>query len=509
MSKTLRSIHMTLQSCCLSSALLLLLLLLLPLSLHAQSEEPSIDFTDIALRQEGSTSRLSVTFRLHVRGRIAGYDEAIHLVPTYEIDGHSYRFPSVLINDPVRERFYRREVALSEPERPAHVIVTQGHKTDETITYHEIITLPEGVSPTEGRVVLRHYLQDCCHLTEMERKDLGAVIPADPSRRIGFSAGEVPFLRPQREEEKRRQESLRIRIHFLCDKSDILTDYSSNASELRRVDRAMQPLLSRPDEVTLLSTDIRGYASPEAPEEYNLRLSHRRAVSLRSYLEAHYGADHLGIVSAVGMGENWSDLSDTLQLLTLLPHREEILALLTRVADPDRREEQIRMLDGGKVYRHLLDSIYPALRCNVMEMTYRVRPYTTEEADRLLDIRPQELSVEEIFLVAQRRNEGRTEGKDYGREYDLAAAYFATDPIALLNASSAALVRGEYDLAGSYLMRVGEKDPRAYNNLGLYYWSKGDEKRAHHFLELAQRVPETAHIAEKNLRRLEEMMREK
>lgn len=442
-----------------------------------------------------------------------GRDEALHLIPTYEVDGAAYPLPKILINDPIRQSYYRREVTLRDherylSERPASVVVTRGMRTDKWLSYRETIALPEGVS-TEGRVVIRQYLQDCCHLTQLEVKDFGPVVEPDhialPLPVV--TASSVPFYRPLKEQVKERRDRLTVRIQFHWDKWDILPDYAGNRAELDRMDRVMKPLIHRRGDVQLLSTEIRGYASPEGKAAYNLSLSDRRAASLRDYIAHKYGTSPLGRLTAKGMGENWTELRDTLPSLLRLSQRQRVVDIIDHTTDLDARDAQIRAIDGGVTYSYIVDSIYPSLRCNIMELAYRVRPYTIEEADRLLDTRPQELSHEEIFLVAQRRLQSPTESKEYGREYETALHFFGDDPVALLNASSAALVRGEYDLAWSYLERVAE-DPRSYNNLGLYYWAIDDREQALHFLELATEVPATISIATQNLRRLRDVIAE-
>ena len=66
----------------------------------------------------------------------------------------------------------------------------------------------------------------------------------------------------------------------------------------------------------------------------------------------------------------------------------------------------------------------------------------------------------------------------------IAAIYFPNNAIANINASSVALIRGNLDEAWTYLSKV-EENPEAYNNLGIYYWLKGDVERAKVFFQKA------------------------
>lgn len=97
------------------------------------------------------------------------------------------------------------------------------------------------------------------------------------------------------------------------------------------------------------SINIVGYASLEGGALENLRLSDARAqaaadliVSLRPQLKP--------LVSAYGRGEDWESVE--------FPGK----ALLMRESDPERREQKLRALDGGRVFRELLESRLPATR---------------------------------------------------------------------------------------------------------------------------------------------------
>lgn len=108
--------------------------------------------------------------------------------------------------------------------------------------------------------------------------------------------------------------------------------------------------------------------------------------------------------------------------------------------------------------------------------------------------------------MAQRRNRGRLEREeraDYGTEYDVAAGYFSSDVTALINASSAALLRQDLDKAWGYLSRI-QREPRAANNLGVYYWMRGDHDRARYYFRHA--APEDRMVAERNLRTMEQSL---
>lgn len=494
---------------------------------------PELKFEGIRMTWVGDR-HLEISFRLHVTGKVVGFDEALHVVPCYEAEGAIHSFPIILINDPTRHGYYRREMELLDREqfvahRPAHTVVLQGKRTDEWVSYRQLLELPKGVSRS-GKVQIYQFIQDCCDLTEVGAYNAGRVQasrqplqeelreakPTPEPVRVApkataprllppeITTSDVRFMQPPKEVVKERKELHIVRIQFRVGKWDILPGFAQNYQELERVEQAMRPLL-RGDEVQLLSASIRGYASPEATEGFNRQLSQRRADSFKQYIQSRYGLFHLSHFPAIGMGEDWQGLREAIQRDQHLPSRWAILYIIDNVYDLDQREARIKQLAGGMPYQYLLNNHYPPLRRMVMELQYKVREYTTEEAERLISTRPQELSQEEIYQVAQRRHQGQKRSQNYGTEYDIAARYFSEDLIANLNASSAALVRGDYDRAWSYLQRI-QQEPQAYNNLGLYYWGVGDSERALRYLRQATQVPETRTIARDNLQRLQQAL---
>ena len=489
---------------------------------------PELNFEGISMSWVGDR-HLEISFRVHVVGKVVGHDEALHIVPCYEEEGAVFTFPIILVNDPTRNSYYRRETALLDREvyvshRPAQVVVLEGKRTEGWVTYRQMLTLPSSVT-RKGEVKIYQFIQGCCNLRQVAEYNAGGVAdkrdlregeqtppeakPSLPEERAQLPAPEiresdVRFYRPQREVVKERRENHTVRIQFRVGKWDILPDYAGNYRELQQVEEVMRPLLRGAD-VTLLSASISGYASPEATEPFNLDLSRKRAISFRSYLQSRYGLS-LANFPARGMGEDWVGLRRAVEQDYRVPNRWTVLSVIDNVYDLDRREAEIKRLAGMSAYRYLLDVLYPPLRRMEMELQYKVRDYSTEEAEQLIDSRPQELSQEEIYRVAERHRDS-SDRKSYGKEFDIAAQYFSEDLIANLNASSAALVRGDYPLAWQYLSRIKE-EPLAYNNLGLYYWGIGDGAKAEDYLRRATRVRDTRDEASGNLKRLHAAMKQ-
>lgn len=484
-----------------------------------------VRFTHSSYRLWGDT--LELRFDYTIQGPVLGRTDAIHLVPVYRRGTEEQHLPSFIINGRGRSPYYRRELALLSHEayqsRRADLSMRYEGKGPQTVHYRERIVLPSGVAQGsgQGHLVIEQYLEDCCNWNLVATEtvaEAGAKRPdettpkpeatAHPAVTPRIYESSVTFIEPEKEIVKTRNERLVLHINYIVDRSDVRPDYANNATELAKVDRVLRPMASQRDTYRIRQASIQGYASPEAPYEYNLRLSQRRADEFKAYLIRRYGL-HLSEFPAMGKGEDWAGLRRAVAS-SHMAYRDEVLSIIDGVSIFKGREKLLMDLGGGQPYKYMLRYLFPPLRRMEMEIRYTVRSFETVEADALIDERPQDLSQEEIYAVARKRNQERLSHNDreeYGKEYDVAARYFPDDVVANINASSAALVRGEMKEAHRYLSKVGQ-DARAYNNWGVYYWMQGDLSRAKRYFQAALAHPFSKERARYNLRVLEGLEQE-
>ena len=172
--------------------------------------------------------------------------------------------------------------------------------------------------------------------------------------------------------------------------------------------------------------------------------------------------------------EDWAGLRAWVEKLDV-PQKDKVLELIdSDIANLDTKEYRIKALDG-KLYRELLRDCYPGLRHTDYVIHYTVRPYSVEEAKALLKTRPQLLSLEEMYLVAQTYEEG---SEEFNEVFDIAVRMYPEDPIANINAAAMELKRDNADLAVRYLERADKSSAAAQNNQGVYYLMTGDLNQA-------------------------------
>ena len=511
---------------------------------HRRAVAYGLYIADMETSYSTDGSALIVSFLARYGERVVSSREALLVTPVYvqpEALGE-VRLPQLRINGRQRARAYRREVTFwSHQEYEARkplLVATIATPRNELDTMSNRVRysyrMPLANYSKGGSLRLDLEVEDCCKLYPVASKEYAIAphqMPVPDTVRIvqtvsdtvrieapkplevarpDLYASNVSFIRPAKEVVKVRSQSLSVRIAFEVAKSEILPDFANNRTELTRVDREIRPLLTDSDSTyTVREASIYGYASPEGGYEYNRNLSESRAYGFRNYLERIYGMSRIPTFDVQGRGEDWEGLR---KLITesSLSERNEILRVIDRESlSYDARDQQLKRLRGGRTYKTLLGDIYPRLRRIDMTLQYGVRDFEQREVATIIETRPQDLSQREIYDLAHTRNSdavARTQRSNYGREYDIAARYFPKDPIAQINASSAALIRGELEIAHLYLERVAQ-DPRAYNNLGVYHWMRQEYDQAADYF---RRVPqENQEMAQRNLTQmLQEQQRE-
>lgn len=479
-----------------------LLLALLSLPVRAmEPEEASVIFRELSVRYVDGGTGVRVSFVLDCRDDAVASDDALLVTPIYKgSDGRSHRLPSIRLNGRRCRSYYERERLFagcdSCAEHAPLLLATLGGRRDgrrRTLAYDYTYRLSSPESGS-GEVTLEQAVEDCCD----RRVVAGKTFAVERERervtpRPVITEAHVTFITPPAEVEKVREERITVRIKYPADKDDVRPAFADNASELDRADRAIRPLTDNAGDYRVRLAAIRGYASPEAPYDYNLRLSQRRAEGFRDYLSRRYGTSRIPSFDVRGMGEDWDGLR-TLVAASGLPERDEVLHLIDSCRLSEGREQKLTALHDGRTYRYLLDHLYPSLRRIELTLEYAVRPFAPDEWADLFRTRPQDLSLREIYDLAR-----APKGPGLRALY-VAAELFPDDPAALINASSAALLQGDLDLARRCLSRVKDR-PRALNNLGVYYRLTGDERRARECFLRAPR--EDAAAAELNLREMD------
>ena len=156
--------------------------------------------------------------------------------------------------------------------------------------------------------------------------------------------------------------------------------------------------------------------------------------------------------------EDWAGLRRYVERSNL-EHRTEIIALIDGNLEPDAKELKIKHAYPVE-YRFLLQNCYPALRHTDYRIAYTIRSYSdVEEIKRIMCERPQKLSLNEFYLVAQEYEPGTDE---FAEVFETAVRMFPDDTIANLNAANATMRRGDLAGAKRYLSNTDDSPEAIY-----------------------------------------------
>ena len=133
-------------------------------------------------------------------------------------------------------------------------------------------------------------------------------------------------------------------------------------------------------------------------------------------------------------------------------------------------------------------------------MSYTVRPFSVEEAKQILKTRPQQLSLQEMYLVAQTMEVG---SKEFNEVFDIAVRMFPDDPTANLNAACADIQRGDMESAERHLKRAGNS-AEANNARGALAVARKNYKQAKQLFDEAAAAGSAE--AKANAKRIERIL---
>ena len=281
---------------------------------------------------------------------------------------------------------------------------------------------------------------------------------------------ELAFIQPRVEPKTYHLEG-RAYLDFPVDRIELYPDYRNNPAELQKIVETINVVKNDPN-ATITGIDIHGYASPESPWDHNAYLAENRAATLRNYVSRLMQLDP-DIFTVSSTPEDWDGLRSRVAG-SQLQHRDEILAIIDDPRyEPDPREWKIKSAYPDD-YRFMLEVWYPALRHSDYVVTYTVRPFSVDEAKALLHTKPQQLSQEEMYQVAQTCEPG---SREFNEVFEIAVRMFPNDTTANLNAACAALSMQDYAAAERYLEKAGNS-PYALNARGVIAMDQGREAEA-------------------------------
>ena len=247
-------------------------------------------------------------------------------------------------------------------------------------------------------------------------------------------------------------------IRFLIQQAELRKSELKNGSVqefvalLKRISQDRQGL-------NLQNVEVSAYASPDGGFTLNEKLANQRQQNAESYVKQQMKQAKLTEpVEANYTAQDWEGFQQLVQASNI-QDKDVILRVLSMYKDPEEREQQIKNMSAG--FRELADGILPELRRARLTINYETVGRDDQQIQQQFKEDATKLSIEELLYAATLTDDAAEKEKIY-----------------LTTLSQYA------------------KDVRAYNNLAVLAWQKGDYPTAEMWLNKARGVQ--ANCAEVN-----------
>ena len=216
---------------------------------------------------------------------------------------------------------------------------------------------------------------------------------------------------------------------------------------------------------------ISSYASPDGTFDLNDNLATGRGDNAAKFVKKELKKANLnGYVDNDYTAEDWEGFKELVSK-SELPDKELILRVLSMYNDPEEREAQIKNISS--VYKELADDILPKLRRARITLNYQLIGRSDTQIKEQYKADPKVLSIEEI-LYSSILTEDIKEIEDI---FNTAIKLYPADHRAYNNLGVIAYNRGDYNAAASFFAKAGNADnasPEVKINLGYLELMKGN-----------------------------------
>lgn len=406
---------------------------------------PDVDIKDFTL--ELKDEYLNVDIDIDLSNLVVKGTQAVVLTPKIINGADTLLLRSIGVYGRNRNIYYQR----NEHIKPTHQgdIELTASQTQDVVSYKTSVVFMDWMNGCRVELARRDY--GCCgHSDLIAERELVDKFPLEEY------IPELIYLRPEHEVVKTREISGSAFIDFPVSQTVIYPTYRNNVVELAKITGTIDSV-KRDSDISIKSVFIKGFASPESPYSNNTRLAKGRTEALKKYVEDmyHFGE---GFIKTDFEPEDWAGLERYVEASSL-KHKEEILAAIRSDREPDKKEWVIKST-WKEEYRFLLDNCYPALRHSDYVIEYEVRSYVDPaDIEKVLHVAPQNLSLEEFYVLAQTYESGSDE---FNELFETAVRMYPNDPVANLNAANSAILRNDYRGALRFLDKAGNLPESIY-----------------------------------------------
>ena len=267
-------------------------------------------------------------------------------------------------------------------------------------------------------------------------------------------------------------------IMFLIQQANLRAS-ELNSTEMQEFRKALKDVATDFENKVLDEIKVSAYASPDGGVMLNDGIAVVREINTAKQMKKELKDAKLdGYVDSEYTAEDWEGFKELVSKSNL-PDKELILRLLSMYTDPEERELQIKNISS--VYAELADEILPKLRRARVTLNYQIIGRSDEQIKAQYAADPSELSLEEILYSAILTDE-EAERTDI---FNTAIRLYPNDYRAYNNLGVMAYNKGDYSTASSYFAKaesVSKAAPEVMVNLGYLDLLQGNVSEAEGFM---------------------------
>ena len=247
-------------------------------------------------------------------------------------------------------------------------------------------------------------------------------------------------------------------IMFLIQQANIRSSELKTAKafneEVKNINEAANKKIS--------NIEISAYASPDGGVELNTGLAENRQNNTAKVINKDLKKSKIeAAVDTKYTAQDWEGFQELVSKSNI-QDKELILRVLSMYSDPEQREQEIKNISS--VYSTLAEEILPQLRRSRLTLNYDVIGKSDEEIASLADSDAKQLNIEELLYAATLTN----------------------DP-------------AKQEAIFTKATQIYPNDYRAYNNLGMLAYQKGDLSAAENYFNKAKSLKGNAGEVNANL----------
>ncbi len=261
-----------------------------------------------------------------------------------------------------------------------------------------------------------------------------------------------------------RAQKTEANIKFLVNQANLRKSELKNGSVKEFVDMLKKINADR-EGLNLKNVEVAAYASPEGGFSFNDKLAGKRQTASQAYVDKQLKAAKLGdaSVDAHYTAQDWDGFKRLVQASNI-QDKDVILRVLEMYKDPAEREQQIRNMSEG--FRELADGILPELRRSRLIINYETVGRSDEQIKEQYKADATKLSPDELLYAATLTNDANEKETIYKK----AAELYDKDYRAFNNLAVMAFNKGDENTAKQYVQQAfakNKKAPEGYANLAL------------------------------------------